>query len=69
MCTNPITKDEGVPWERQPGESLPAWSAFRRYRDLEHRSLSAAFRRRQRGSLTDGELDVFAESLVVWRKS
>jgi hypothetical protein len=32
--------DERAAWERQDGESLPAWSAFRCYRDMDHRSLS-----------------------------
>lgn len=32
--------DERAPWDRQFGESLPAWSAFRCYRDMNRRSLS-----------------------------
>lgn len=32
--------DEHAPWDRQEGESLPAWSAFRCYRDMDRRSLS-----------------------------
>ena len=41
--TLPMAKqipDERAPWDRQEGESLPAWSAFRCYRDMDRRSLS-----------------------------